>query len=215
MGMVPSGAGVNLLPGDVQEEMEFAKKKPLLMVAALCLALAPLPAYLGFKASASEYKAAAQEVQAKTAPLVDRQSQIQTNLEEAQKVAQSIRLVEGLVNTKTNWIQFFAELQDILQKAQDVWIEDLVVNRGATEAGVPTYELVVSGMMLVREAANGADSVDQTVLSGRIRRLQASFESSRFVSEAKSPRIDFENLNRGLKVLPFEIVLIVDAAKPL
>ncbi|MGB0257866.1 MAG: hypothetical protein ACPGES_04350, partial [Coraliomargarita sp.] len=124
-------------------------------------------------------------------------------------------MVEGLVNTKTNWIQFFAELQDILQKAQDVWIEDLEVNRAQKETGAPSYELVVSGMMLVREAANGPDNVDQTLLSERIRRLQASFESSRFVSEAKSPKIEWENLNNGLKVLPFEIVLIVDAAKPL
>lgn len=213
--LVPSGAGVNLLPGDVQDEMEFSKKKPILLIAAACLALAPIPAYLGFKASAAEYKSATQEVQAQTAPLTARQAQIQTNLEESQKIAGDISVVESLVNTKTNWIQFFAELQDILQKAQDVWIEDLAVNRGTTEAGVPTYELVVSGMTLVREAANGADNVDQGALSLRIRRLQASFESSRFVSEAKSPRINFENLNNGLKVLPFEIVLIVDAAKPL
>lgn len=212
---VPAGAGVNLLPGDVREEMAFAKKKPLLLAAALCLALAPLPAYLGMKATAEEYRAETREVKAKTAPLTERQGQIQANLEEAQKVAESISLVEGLVNTKTNWIQFFAELQDILQKAEDVWIEDLAVNRAQKETGVPSYELVVSGMTLVREAANGADNVDQTVLSERIRRLQASFESSRFVSEAKSPKIEWENLNNGLKVLPFEIVLIVDANKPL
>ncbi len=213
--MVPAGAGVNLLPTEVQDEMEFAKKKPLLLVGAICLALAPLPAYLGFKGTSAEYRSAIQEVTAKTAPLTQRQLQIQTNLEQAQKVAESISMVEGLVNTKTNWIQFFAELQDILQKAQDVWIEDLEINRGQTEAGAPTYELVVSGMTLVREAANGPDNVDQNVLSERIRRLQASFESSRFVSEAKSPQIDWENLNNGLKVLPFEIVLIVDATKPL
>ncbi|MGB0413411.1 MAG: pilus assembly protein PilM [Coraliomargarita sp.] len=213
--MVPSGAGVNLLPSDVQQEMEFSKKKPLLLVAALCLALAPLPAYLGMKSAAEDYRSVTRKLEAKTTPLTQRQAKIQANLEEAQKVAQSISMVEGLVNTKTNWIQFFAELQDILQKAQDVWIEDLAVNRAQKETGAPSYELVVSGMMLVREAANGPDNVDQTLLSERIRRLQASFESSRFVSEAKSPKIEWENLNNGLKVLPFEIVLIVDAAKPL
>ena len=213
--MVPTGAGVNLLPGEVQEAMEFSKKKPLLVVAALCLALAPLPAYLGIKASVAEHQTAIQQVRAQTAPLTDRQAQIEANLEEARNVAESISMVEGLVNTKTNWIQFFAELQDILQKAQDVWIEDLAVSRSETPGGLASYELIVSGMTLVREAANGSDNVDQTVLSQRIRRLQASFESSRFVSEAKSPEINWENLNKGLKVLPFEIVLIVDADKPL
>ena len=54
--LVPSGAGVNLLPAQIQEEMAFAKKKPLLVAAAACLALAPLPIFLSFSASASATK---------------------------------------------------------------------------------------------------------------------------------------------------------------
>jgi len=46
--MVADSAGVNLLPDEVQREMEFSSKKPYLMLAAICLALAPWPVFVGF-----------------------------------------------------------------------------------------------------------------------------------------------------------------------
>ena len=212
--LVPSGAGVNLLPGEIQSEMEFSKKKPLLVVAALCLAFSPLPAYLSFKSGTAELEKQAQQLRGQTSPLVARQAAIQSNIQQANSLRNQIAEVEGLMNSKTNWIQFFAELQEILYKAEDVWIDELEVVRSEPEGSIPTYELVVAGQMLVRETANGAQ-VDQDILARRIRRLQASFESSRFVIEAKPPRISWTTIRDGLNVLPFSINLVVDATKPL
>lgn len=214
--MVPSGASVNLLPASIQEGMAFAKKKPFLVAAAACLALAPLPALMAFNAKSAELKAQISEVRAATQPLVERAAQIQENSEKAEDLRRAIAGVEGLMDSKTNWIEFFAELQDILYKAEDVWIDGLSVKRERpTGPGMESsYVLVVEGQMLVREAANG-QSVDEGVLSSRIRRLQTSFESSRFVSEAQPPVINWRTLQQGLNLLPFRINLVVEATKPL
>ena len=211
---VAHGVGVNLLPGDIQSDMAFSKKKPLLVVAALLLALSPLPAYLALKSGTAKLMQQASEVRAQTMPLVARQASIQENMEQAAILREQIAKVEGLMNSKTNWIQFFAELQDILYKAEDVWIDDLEVQRSEPEGGIPTYELIVAGQMLVRQSAGSTD-IDQDTLTRRIRRLQASFESSRFVLEAKPPRISWTTLRDGLNVLPFSINLVVDATKQL
>lgn len=213
--MVADGAGVNLLPGEVKKAMEFASKKPFLLVAAICLALAPWPVYLGYKQLGAGYVEAAQATEAKVAPLQQRQSKILDNAEKAQKLSQSIQLVEGLKNSKTNWIQFFAELQKSLTVAEDVWLDSLSVLREKPAGGEASYEVVLEGQMLVRETANGQGAIDQEVLSRRIKSLQSSFEGSEFIVSSRPPSIDWSSLRSGLNVLPFTIHLVVDTSKPL
>ena len=212
---VPNGAEVNLLPDAIQSEIAFRSKKPILIAAALLLAIAPWPAYLGFQELSSGYEAKARTVSSKLDPLQNRQSAIRENADRAAEIGASIERVEGLVSSKTNWIQFFAELQESLTMAEDVWLDKLSVEREvAAEGEEPAYEVVVSGQMLVRETAE-SDSVDQSIISPRIKSLLASFESSEFIVASRSPKINWQSLRRGLNVLPFTINLVVDPAKPL
>ncbi len=214
-GMVADGAGVNLLPDEVQREMAFASKKPYLLIAAICLALAPWPVYLGYKQLSAGYEKAAQATQAMVGPLQARQAQILSNAEKAAELSQSIQRVEGLVNSKTNWIQFFASLQESLANTEDAWLDSLSVLRETPEKGPASYEVVLEGQMLVRETANGVGAIDQEILSRRIRSLQSSFEESEFIVSSKPPSINWSSLRNGLNVLPFTINLVVDTAKPL
>ena len=213
--MVADSAGVNLLPDEVQREMEFGSKKPYLMLAAVCLALAPWPVFLGNKALGSTYEKAAQATQAHVAPLQSRHSQILDNTDKAIKISASIRRVEGLVNSKTNWIQFFAELQASLTMAEDVWLDSLEVQREQPGEGEASYEVVIEGQMLVRETAGGTTGIDQEVISRRIKGMQSSFEDSKFIVSSKPPNINWSDLRNGLNVLTFTINLVVDTAKPL
>lgn len=213
--MVADSAGVNLLPDEVQREMEFSSKKPFLLIAAVCLAIAPWPVFVGYKQLGSGYEKAAQATLAQVAPFQSRQSQILDNAEKAVEVSESIRRVEGLVNSKTNWIQFFAELQGSLTKAEDVWLDSLEVPREQLAEGEASYQVVISGQMLVRETANATGDIDQEVITRRIRSLQASFEDSEFIVSSKPPNINWSSLRNGLNVLPFTINLVVDTAKPL
>ena len=213
--MVADSAGVNLLPDEVQREMEFGSKKPYLIIAGICLALSPWPVFVGHKQLGSAYEKAAQATQAQVAPLQSRQSQILDNTNEAVKISESIRRVEGLVNSKTNWIQFFAELQASLTKAEDVWLDSLEVQREQASEGEASYEVAIEGQMLVRETADDTAGIDQEVISRRIKSLQSSFEDSKFIVSSKPPNINWSDLRNGLNVLTFTINLVVDTAKPL
>ncbi|MFP4068549.1 MAG: pilus assembly protein PilM [Opitutales bacterium] len=213
--MIADAAGVNLVPEEIQKSMRFARQKPVLLMAAACLALAPWPAYMAFSAKEKAYEEAIAEVQARITPLRSRQAAISENAEQAQELRASIERVEGLRNTRTNWIQFFADLQDSLQMIQDAWLNDLEVLREVTGEGGPTYEVIVSGEMLVRAAADGPDAINEDLLAQRIRSLQSSFEGSDFVVSSRPPTISWTNLRQGLKVLPFTINLEIDTAKPL
>jgi uncharacterized circularly permuted ATP-grasp superfamily protein len=149
-----------------------------------------------------------------TRPLIERQSQIEKNAVQAVAVSQSIELVEGLKNSKTNWIQFLAQLQASLSSAEDAWLDALSVERDEPIDGVASYEVVLQGQMLVRETV-GQGVVDQEVLSRRIKSLQSSFESSDFIVSSEPPVINWSSLRNGLNVLPFSINLVVDTSKPL
>lgn len=215
MAFVPVGAGVNLLPDAVQSEMAFKSKKPFLIAAALLLALAPWPSYVASQQLIEAYEAKTRQVRAEVLPYQSLQAEILENAERAEELGGQIALVETLVNSKSNWIQFFADLQRSLAQAEDVWLDGLKVDRKLPETGgAPTYEVILSGQMLVRESVNQGD-IDQDVLSRRIRSLQSSFEGSTFIVASKSPNINWNSLRNGLNVLPFTINLVVDPAKPL
>lgn len=212
--LVPDGAGVNLLPEEVQEAMRFAKQKPILVAALVCLALAPWPAWMVFNGKADAYKEQAEKLVQIAAPFQKDKAAITDNVAQAESVKASIERVEGLVQSKSNWIQFFAELQSSMTQAEDVWLDGLKVLR-EVEGGKQSYEVALEGQMLVRESADESNGIDRDVLTRRIRSLIASFENSEFIIDSKPPRIRWAMLNNGLNVLPFEIKLVVDSTKPL
>ena len=213
--MVADSAGVNLLPDEVQREMEFGSKKPYLIMAAICLALAPWPVFVGHKQLFSAYEKAVQATEAQVSPLQSCQSQILDNTSKAVKISESIRRIEGLVNSKTNWIQFFAELQASLTKAEDVWLDSLEVQREQPGEGEASYVVVLEGQMLVRETAGETGGIDQELISRRIKGMQSSFEDSKFIVSSRPPNINWSDLRNGLNVLTFTINLVVDTEKPL
>ena len=213
--MVPCPAGVNLLPESVQKEINFSRKKPLILVAAACFALAFLPPFLSFKLANILYSDNVEMIQSGLRPLAEKQAMIRSYQEKSEAISQSIKRVEGLVNSKYNWIRFFADLQRSLHQAEDVWIDELNVLRKQGETVESSYEVVLKGRLLVREAVNGIDNIDEDALSDQIKSLRASFENSEFIVSSHSPIVNFTNLNRGLFVLPFSINLVVDPTKPL
>lgn len=212
---LPDSAGVNLLPDDIQSEMAFSAKKPFLYAAAILFALAPWPAYVAYKQVSAGYEEVALATQAEVAPIQGRKFAIQENAEKAKALGDSIKRVEGLLNSKTNWIQFFAELQESLTTAEDVWLDDLKVIRAVSKDGKPSYEVVVMGQMLVRDQVEGGTAIDEEVLTRRINGLQSSFEESEFVVSSVGPTLTWTRLREGLPVLPFSINLVIDPAKPL
>ena len=213
--MMPNAAGVNLLPEGIRRAVAFASKKPFVLIAAACLALAPLPAYVAFKNANATDAEQIQMLESGLQPLQSSQAQIYDYQAQAEATSDAIKRVEGLVNSKSNWIQFFAELQESLHLAEDVWLDDLSVIRENAADGSPTYEVLVKGELLVRESVNGAENVDEDALSDQLKSLRSSFEKSEFILSSHSPIVTWTKLQSGLNVLPFSINLVVDPAKPL
>ena len=200
-------------------------------MAALLFAFFPWSVYFGFTKSLDSKSLALKQLKQFSQPYQINEALIEENQAKAKTLSQSIGQVEGLVETKTNWIQFFADIQESIYNAKDVWIDDLtVIRQNADEdpfedvygysdyeeldevTGLPEYEVVVRGKMLVRQSA--AD-INQDVLADRIKQIKASFEDSNFVVASKQPKISWKYLSDGLRVLPFEINLIIDTEKPL
>ena len=234
--LVENGGNLNLLPLAIRQELKFIRQKPILALAAVLMAVFPWMLYLGLSKTKDLTVKSSASLKEMARPFEYNKAILADNTARAEVLSQSISQVEGLVDTKTNWIQFFADLQASIFSAKDVWVDDLTVIRpeayrdeyadeyddygysdsedtgGGSEDTSLDYEVVVKGKMLVREPSN---EINQDVLANRIKQLQASFENSNFVTASKPPKISWKYLSDGLKVLPFEINLIIDTEKPL
>ena len=218
--IIAKPAQINLLPEVVEAKIRFAAKKPFLLAAAFCLAMAPWPVAMSYKKATVAYVQQAERFNSAAAPLSANKSVLNELSKSAKRLQGDIRRVEGLIQSKGNWIQFCAELQLSLTEVEDVWLDELSVVRTQPSvqsvAGDSSYSITLSGEMLVRESIDaGAGGVDRALLTRRIKQLQSSFTASEFVIEAKQPVIRWTKLNNGLNVLPFLINLSVDTTKPL
>ncbi len=213
---LPGAAGVNLLPAEVRTETTFARRRPYLLAAAACLALAPLAPWWSARSAAAATEARVEAARARVADLQSMSGRIAAEAETARALRQSLGRIEGLVAGKSNWIRFLAGLQASLAEAGDVWLDEMEVVRGSDPDGGPLYEVALSGQMLLRgDAAAAPGTVDQEALARRISGLCESFADSEFVLSAKPPVITWTSLQQGLKVLPFRINLVVNPARPI
>lgn len=229
--LLDNSGSLNLVPLHVKQELKFIGQKPILAVAAVLLALFPWFIYSGITKASNLKEVALKELKQVSQPYQSNEATISENEAKARILSQSISQVEGLVDTKTNWIQFFADLQESIYSAKDVWIDDLTVVRQSAnddpfeddygysdyeeseeDSDIPDYEVVVKGKMLVRQPA---DQINQDVLADRIKQIKSSFEESSFVVSSNQPKISWKYLSDGLRVLPFEINLIINTEKPL
>ncbi len=121
--------GINLLPPVIRARMEFNRKKPFLVLAGLCLALAPLPMIYKYYAQAGVDTSEKKQWDARAAELNNLSKSIQQQADEAASTRKQIADLESLMNSRFNWIQFFQKLQDALVDIKDVWLDSLSVER--------------------------------------------------------------------------------------
>lgn len=216
--LVPNGVGVDLLPEDLRKEMNFRGKRPWIVAAALLLAAAPVPFYLQARTAAEAYEKAETQVQQELPSRQSEYQQIEDLLKQIEEAEIQVDRFDDLVNAKSNWIQFFSGLQGALHSIGDVWLDEVSVDR-MERGGETRYQLNVDGRLLVRQEDSDAvmamSEIDEELLSNRIRTLSEVFTSSRFISERISLRIDFQAIQGGRPLLPFEFVFSIDPQRPL
>lgn len=222
--VLKTSLGINLLPAPRAQALAFAKKKPLLVLAALCLAIAPTPALLFYMGAKDQYVEATQSLKAAAIPLKAVQSEIQQGLADLSAGQTEFSRMSGLIASRTNWIELFGEFQKRLSEVKDVWLEDLTVVREPSLApvdpnnptaprqatGEATYRLEISGRMLLRDFAN-ADGMTERA-QARVKSLLDGIKQSPFVAKIDGERYQFSDDRR---ILSFNFNILVNPKKPL
>ena len=131
--VLPESAGIDLLPRSINEEMAFAGKKPFLYLSAAILAVSFIPPLLQYGSATQKMEQSVRQIQSEVDDLRDLAADIEEQTEIAQTYESRLQGLENLVNSKFNWINFFSDLQQRLLDIEDVWLDDLTVNRTLPE----------------------------------------------------------------------------------
>jgi type IV pilus assembly protein PilM len=226
---------INLLPPAIAEVLAFNKRKPLLIAAAVLVALALLPMVVQTNRALSAAKVQSAALSAAIQPLESLQGRIRSNKDTLAQIQAEVLAVQSLAESKNNWINFLSDLQDRLVKVEDVWLESLSVIRASNatqaagsaggmfggapapvdaeaEAGAdaakPVLRLQLSGRLLDRKNPLSNVSTDSYE---RVKTLLASFVDSQFISAVESERFDASRPG----ILRFDFILVIDPARPL
>ncbi len=217
------GVGVNLLPSSIQRKVSMARRKPVILAASFFLAAAPIYPFLQIGNLNSNYESQLKYIQDAERVVSRDKRSILKNQEKCNQLNQEILKLEGLVNSKNNWIIFFTDLQNNLQEVEDVWLEDLSITRTerretilATKRGEEdkvilhrTSAVRLTGRLLLRSEDGGASSIERQ--KERVRDLADKIKGSEFVQDVAS--LSYDDSNSGF--LDFSFNLIIDPSKPL
>ncbi|MEY4090175.1 MAG: hypothetical protein RJB55_2446 [Verrucomicrobiota bacterium] len=231
--VVPQEGEASLLPPALTEAIAFRKRQPVLLAAAAIavLSLAP-PVYYVHSIAASRQEMVSR-YEDQLMPLRSIQNRNARNLEQIADVTRQIAALRGAVETKSNWVNFFADLQTRLAKIEDVWLDRLQVTRpplpepgspdapppepppgDAQAAGSvaappvpkgPPVRLTLSGRLL--DVRNPQSKVSPESLQ-RVKELLASFTGSRFIKAVENER--FDTNQNGLLYFDFTLVINPD-----
>jgi len=229
----------SLLPPALTAALAFRKRQPLLALAAaiVVLALVPPIAYLHGIATATQERIS--EYDSQLMPLRSVQNRNEENLRQIAEASKQIAALRGAYETKANWINFFADLQERLVKIEDVWLDKLQVVRppppdpdavaetqptepppAAADGSVqpppsapPTPKGPPVRLTLsgrLLDVKNPQSKVSQESLQ-RVKELLASFTGSQFITAVENER--FDTNQNGL--LRFDFTLVVSPKKTL
>ncbi len=221
---IPNPVGINLLPAEISKEQQFNSKRVFIVGAAVVAVLALIPPLLYQVQAETVYKDQREQIERRLRPLRAFEAKIQDEQQVAEQIRGSISQIEGLVNSKSNWINFFSDLQERLVALEDVWLETLTVDRSAPTVDVSAngeqaevtrgtaYRLRLSGRLLLRDFdPNNPGALDPRQASARVNALLERFTESEFIEAVES--VQFDTSDR--RILRFNFTLVVDQDKPL
>lgn len=233
--------GINLLPGRIRQRLAFEKKKPFLVLAAACLALAPLPMLFRYQQELANDTKQKNQWNTRASDLQSVSKDIQDATDKANDLHAKISQYEGLMNSRFNWIIFFSQLQDAIVNIKDVWIDNLDVVRvippkptrasraaaaaAAADAGTPvapaasaapSYKLNIKGRLLLRDydPTATAGSMDPAQQKGRVETLMDSFKTIPFVKDVEKAGMTLD-LNADPRMVGFQFTVDIDPEHPL
>ncbi|MBL9188866.1 MAG: pilus assembly protein PilM [Opitutaceae bacterium] len=233
-------AGASLLPPALTAVLEFRKRQPWLIAAAAIgvVALAPPVLYFHHVASATQEQVSQLERE-QLMSLRSISNRNTDNLRQIEEAGRQITALRGAYETKANWINFLADLQERLVKIEDVWLDRIAVERPAppepgavADAPPPEPPPAVAGAApadpnaapatpsappirlkltgRLLDVSNPQSKVSPESMQ-RVKQLLAGFAGSQFVKAVEDERFD-TNQNGLLK---FDCTLVINPRKTL
>jgi type IV pilus assembly protein PilM len=121
----------SLLPPALTAALAFRKRQPAFMAAAALVVLALVPPIIYLHSVTSATLERVSQVDGELMPLRSVEHRNAENLRRIEEATKQIAALRGAYETKANWINFFADLQERLVKIEDVWLDKLQVVRPA------------------------------------------------------------------------------------
>jgi type IV pilus assembly protein PilM len=234
----------SLLPPAITENIAFRKRQPWFAAAAACAVLALLPPIFFFHGVVEMNQAKIAQVDDQLMPLRSVQTRNEDNLRQIDEAKKQIDALHAAYATKSNWINFFSDLQSRLVKVEDVWLDRLRIERDATAEGgvgagdrrqgtVDTRHGAGDGAQPTADASNQSASATQPPLrlklSGRLLDVanpqsKVSSESlarakqlvASFASSQFIASVENERFDTGQNgLLRFDFTLVINPQKPL
>ena len=224
-------AGINLLPGAWRWESRCLRWWPRLAVAALLMVTGLLVPVLRYRARVSETQRRTAEMEMRIDALRRLDGRNRANLARLVETNRRIATLQRLVEARSSWAAFLADLQERLATAEDVWLESLQFlppGKPATSpVSVPgSSKLGIIAMggdaarpepaSLVRLNLTGClfDGDNPVTKAGarsyqRAKSLLAGLRASPFVAVVEAERFDASQPG----MLRFEITLVIAAGK--
>ena len=138
--VLQDSAGIDLTPKSIAESMAFSKKKPFLYLAVALLAVSFIPPILQYGQATQQIQAATEKARISLAEIEGVADEIAQNIADAESLQSRLAGIEALVNSKFNWINFFSDLQQRMLSIEDVWLDDLKVDRSLIASEVVELE---------------------------------------------------------------------------
>lgn len=119
----------SLLPPALTAVLAFRKQQPWYIAAAALVVVALIPPIVYLHTVTSGSLDRISQVDTHLMPLRAIESRNADNLRQIEEASKQIAALRGAYETKANWINFFADLQERLVKVEDVWLDKLQVVR--------------------------------------------------------------------------------------
>ena len=134
----PDAMGVNLLPPVIRARQTFQRQKPFLIVAGVCLALAPLPMLYRYYTEVAIRQNEAKDWNQRESELKSLSNARGQFAKQADDTSRQIAQYQSLYDSRFNWIIFFSQLQTALVDTKDAWLDSLEVQREIVKAPTPS-----------------------------------------------------------------------------
>ncbi len=223
----------NLIPPLIARQIDFRRRKPVLMAAVALLVLALIMPIYSARQTALIYEENISELDGRLFPVQRIYNDYQQAAGRIDEATEQIAALKGLSESRANWVDFFNDIQQRLVSVEDVWLERMEIVRGngapaqqrqqtsslfqqpqqafvddEDEDQRPEVRIHLSGRMLDRENPLERASPDTRI------RVSALFESI-LESEYIVRRYNEEFDTSALGILRFDVTLVVDPDRPL